>query len=103
MAGTYAPMRNIFGQWKMDIVTYPASDIDTDANGDVTITFTNLRRVLEGSVQVTLEKGYVGNVQSVSGNTATIRIYKSAGSAAELAPVTSTTDVSILHAVAFGE
>ena len=67
MATSYAP-RNIFGHEKLkkDFVTLTASEVDTDASGDITITFPHLRQIIEDSVDIKLEAGYVANVISVA-------------------------------------
>ena len=106
MATSYAP-RNIFGHEKLkkDFVTLTASEVDTDASGDITITFPHLRQIIEDSVDIKLEAGYVANVVSVSGNTATVRIYQGdydQSADAPLAAVASGTDIAILHASAVG-
>jgi len=83
-----------------------ATDVDTDASGDLTVTFANLRRIDERSVEITLEAGYEGHVQSVSGNQATVRIYyydyDAVADGAAIAD-TSDTDISILHGRASGD
>ena len=107
MAATYSTPRNIFGHEKLrkELLTLPAADVDTDSSGDITITFGHLRHIVEDSVKVSLEGGYVANVISVSGNTATVRIYQGdydQSSDAALAAVASGSDIAILHAEALG-
>ena len=97
MAGTSYTPTNIFSEYIDFEMTFPASDIDTDSSGDVTLTIPYVKKIVEPSVKATAEGGYVANVQSVSGNQVTIRIYQSAGSAGALAAVTSASDVTILH------
>lgn len=98
-------VRNLHGKLLEveDTIEKAAADVDTDGNGDITITFTGLRKIRdEASVMVSLEGGYVGGVQSISENQAVVRIYRSAGSAAALAAVANGSDLCILHARAIG-
>lgn len=98
-------VRNLHGKLLEieDTIEKAAADVDTDKNGDITLTFTGLRKIRdEASVVVSPEGGYVGNVQSISENQAVVRIYQSKGSEAALAPVTNGTDLCILHARAIG-
>lgn len=60
-------------QPKMCIVTIPAADMDTDASGDIAITFPDLREVLCAQLQI--GAGYVANLMSVATNIATFRVY----------------------------
>lgn len=81
-----------------------ASDVDTDGDGDLEITFNDVRRIPKKDlVQVQAKGGYVAGVQSISGNVATIRIFQSAGSSAALAAVTNGTDLAELHVTVWSE
>jgi hypothetical protein len=93
--------RNIFTSEEHASTT--VSGIDTDGSGDVTITVGSLRQIEHpGDVDVQAYGGYTANVRSVSGNQVTVRIFQSAGSAAEHAPVASGTDVTNVHVGAVG-
>lgn len=81
------------------VATLSQDNVDTDGSGDFTLTFTDLREIPSiDDVSVQAEGGYVANPQSVSGNTVTVRLYESAGSAAALAANTSGTDVTNVNA-----
>lgn len=94
--------RNTFTELSRDTVA--ASAVDTDGSGDTTITFDGLRSI-EGaySVNVDAAGGYVANVQSVSGNEVTVRVYQGGGAGSELAAVTGGTGVTDLYAEAVGQ
>lgn len=77
--------------------------VDTDGSGDVTVTLSDLRHIEDpADVQAQATGGFTANVQSVSGNSVTVRIFESAGSAAAHAPVTSGSGVTDLHVSAVG-
>jgi len=84
-----------------------ATGVSTDASGDVTLTFTDMRRIKNrNSVSVQASGGYVCNVQSVSGNTVTVRVFESTQggtAAAAMTAVSSGTSVTDIHGVATGE
>jgi len=106
MTGTSYTPRNIFSEYIQFSMTFPASDIDTDSNGDVTLTIPFVKKVVESSVKAVAEGGYVANVQSVSKNQITIRLYQGdydQSSDAALTPVTSASDVTILHVSGLAE
>lgn len=70
-------------------------NVDTDASGDVQITVGGLRQIEDqADVSASASGGYVANVQSVSGNTVTVRIFQSGGSATVMSAVTGGTDVT---------
>lgn len=93
--------RNIFTPQEQASTT--VTGVDTDGSGDVTVTVGDLRQIEHpGDVDVQAAGGYTANVQSVSDNQVTVRIFQSAGSAAAHAPVTSTTDVTDVHVGAVG-
>jgi|APHM01.1.fsa_nt_gi hypothetical protein len=95
------PVANIFTEETRAVAV--AQNVDTDASGDTTVTFDSLREIDSGpSVHVQATGGYVANVQSVDGNTVTVRIFESAGSAAALSPVADNSDVTTLYAEATG-
>ena len=104
MAG-YVP-RNLHARLIEDVVELAAADVDTDASGNITITFPNIRQIFsEATVYVSIEGGYVAQVISISGNTATVRIYQGdydQSADAPLTAVASGTDLGILHARALG-
>lgn len=84
--------------------TTTAVDVDTDASGDVTVTFGGLASIASvADVSVSATGGYTANVQSVSGNTATVRVFQGGGADTPLAAVASGTDVTTLEASALGE
>lgn len=60
----------------MSILTLPQADVDTDASGDLTVTFPDLQEVLFAILDV--NEGIVSKCISVSGNTATFRSYYTA-------------------------
>jgi len=83
--------------------TQSLSGVNTDGSGDVTVTFDTLRQIDDAaSVSVQADGGYVANVQSVTGNEATVRLFESAGSAAALSAVTGGSGVTDLYAEATG-
>lgn len=80
-----------------------STSVDTDGSGDVTVTVGELRHIDHvADVDVSVSGGYVGSVQSVSGNDVTVRIFESAGSNAEMAAVTSGSDVTDVYVRAKG-
>ena len=94
--------RNTFTELNRDTVV--DSGVDTDASGDTTVTFDGLREIDSPTdVEVQALGGYVANVQSVSGNKATVRIYQGGGADTELAAITGTNGVTDLHAEAVGK
>lgn len=93
--------RNQFvdGQHATETVT----GVDTDASGDVEVNVSDLRQIESpNDVSAQAAGGYVANVQSVSGNVVTVRIFQSAGAAAEMAAVTDGTGVTDLWVSAVG-
>lgn len=77
--------------------------VDTDGNGDVTITVSELRSIPSvAHVTAGASGGFVASVQSVSGNQVTVRIFQDAGAAGELAAVTNTADATDVHINATG-
>lgn len=93
--------RNRFVELRQESTT--VTGVDTDGSGDVTVTVGGHRQIEHpGDVDVQAAGGYTANVQSVSGNQVTVRIFQSAGSAAAHAPVTSGTDVTDVHVGAVG-
>jgi len=86
---------------KMDIITVPQADVDTDASGDIVITFPNLREVLFAQLQI--GAGYVANQISKSGNTATFRVFWT-GAVVDtaLAAADSESNIADSTAIAFG-
>lgn len=80
-----------------------AEAVDTDAVGDVQIEVPELRTI-ENAAEVSASSpdGYVVNVQSVSGNKVTVRVYEEAGAAGTLTPVSGTADVTDVHVHAQG-
>lgn len=87
--------------------TASATGVNTDASGDVTLTFNGLRKIdSQEDVSVEASGGYVCNVQSVSGNSATVRIFEApqgGTSSTSLVAVTSGTSVTDIHGRAFGQ
>lgn len=79
-------------------------NVDTDGNGDVTVTFDGLRRIHStADVNISAEGGYVANPQSVNGNQVTVRIFQGGGADTELAAVTNGADVTNIAGNALGE
>lgn len=95
--------RNPFMDQQRTSQTVAAASVDTDASGDFSVQFGELRRI-ENKEDVTAqaEGGYVANVQSVTGNTATIRVYEGGGAAAELDAVNAS-NVTNVNATAHGQ
>jgi hypothetical protein len=94
--------RNVFTEESRDTVS--AMGVDTDGNGDTTLTFDGLRQIGgPPDVNVQAAGGYVANVQSVSGTQVTVRIHQGGGAATELAAVTGTNGVTDLWAEAVGQ
>lgn len=80
-----------------------ASSVDTDGSGDVDVSVGELRTIESAAdAEASASGGYVANVQSVSGNTVTVRIYQGGGADATLNPVTGTADVTDVHVRAEG-
>jgi len=78
-------------------------DVDTDGSGDVVVSVTELRNIESpADASASASGGYVANVQSVDGHDVTVRVFESAGSAAELSAVTGTTDLTDVHVKAEG-
>lgn len=81
--------------------------VDTDGNGDVTVTVGGLREIEgEEDVSVEADAGFVAGVQSVDGNSVTIRVYQGdygAGAAGPLVPITGTNGVTDLRITAVGQ
>lgn len=66
---------------------------DTDGSGDITYTFSSLKRIeSKADVEVQAESGYVANVTSISGNQVTFRVFESAGSNAAMSAATGASD-----------
>lgn len=83
-----------------DVVT----GIDTDANGQFTHTFGDLRNIGGPElVDASAAGGYVINCVSVSGNQATFEVRYGGGAGAELDLVTSGAGVTDVHLRARGE
>lgn len=80
-----------------------ATGVDTDGSGDTQVTVSELRHI-ESPADVTASAagGYVASIQSVSGNTVTVRLFEDAGAAGELAAVTGTNGVTDVHVHAEG-
>lgn len=80
-----------------------ASGVDTDASGDTEVTVGELRTIEHAAdVDASAAGGYVANVQSVDGNTVTVRVFQSGGADATLNPVTDTAGVTDIHVRAEG-
>lgn len=79
-------------------------NVDTDGSGDVQITVGGLRQI-ESAADVSAQAagGYTANVQSVSGNSATVRIFQGGGSGTPHSAVTSGTDVTDVYVSAVGQ
>lgn len=93
--------RNATTETRRDSATI--TGVDTDASGDVTVSLGALRHIESpGDANAQASGGYVANVQSVSGNEVTVRIFQSAGSEAELVAVTGGSGVTDLHVEAEG-
>jgi hypothetical protein len=80
------------------------SDVDTDGSGDTEVVVGGLRQIEDAAdVSAQATGGYTTNVQSVTGNSVTVRIFESAGSAASLSPVTGGSDVTDVNVSAVGQ
>jgi hypothetical protein len=80
-----------------------ATGVDTDASGDAEVTVGDLRAIEHAAdVDASAAGGYVANVQSVDGNTVTVRIFQGGGADAELSAVTGTNGVTDVHVRAEG-
>lgn len=81
-----------------------ADAVDTDGNGQVTVSVRGLRRIESvNDVEVRTEaSGYIANVDSVDGNEVTFTIYQGGGAATELASVDGAADVCDVTVVAKG-
>ena len=78
--------------------------VDTDGNGDVEVVVGGLREIESpADVDAQAADGYVANVQSVTGNSVTVRLFESAGSNAEMAAVTGGSGVTDLYVQAEGQ
>lgn len=91
---------NQFTETRSD--TEEITGVDTDGNGQFTVSFTSIRRLNSPSdVDAHASGGYVANCVSVSGNEATFELRASAGTAGnELPLVTNGTGVTDVHAKA---
>lgn len=77
--------------------------VNTDADGDVEVTLGKLRTIEDAAdASASASDGYVANVQSVDGNTVTVRVYESGADGSELAAVTDSDGVTDVHVKAFG-
>lgn len=98
--------RNLFRRFEQQSQEVAATSVDTDASGDFTLTFDDLR-VIESKADVTVhaEGGFQVSPRSVSGNTVTFRVfqydYDAAADGAAIAH-TSATDVTAVNATAKG-
>jgi hypothetical protein len=105
MVKTYYPHRKVKLNAFPDFVQWPATLVDTDSTGDIDVQFCNLRNIIdENSVYASIEGGYKARAVSISGSTATIRIYRGSGATAGGVDVAhaSQTDLGVLHAQAMG-
>lgn len=94
-------LENQFTEPRRDSTT--VESVDTDGNGDVTITLTGLRHVESAAdARASAAGGFVANVQSVDGNAVTVRIFEDAGAAGALAANTGGTGVTDVHVSAVG-
>jgi len=83
--------------------TETVTGIDTDGSGDVVVTMSELRQIDEpNDVQAQAAGGYVANVQSVSGNEVTLRIFQGGGADTELSAITGGSGVTDLWVHALG-
>ncbi len=80
-----------------------ATGVNTDGNGDAQVTVGDLRSIEHpADVSASAAGGYVANVQSVDGNTVTVRVFQGGGADATLSPVTGTDGVTDVHVHAEG-
>jgi hypothetical protein len=83
--------------------TEMATGVNTDGNGDAEVTVSDLSHIESPAyANAQAAGGYVANVQSVDGNTVTVRIYQGGGADTELSAVTGTDGVTDLHVRAEG-
>lgn len=80
-----------------------AESVDTNADGDVTVTVPNLREI-ESAADATAQAtgGYVASVESVSGNEVTVRVFQEADGGGTLGAVADTQDVTDVRVRAEG-
>lgn len=99
-----AMVRTVGGKWVTSVVSVAQTAVDTDANGRVSISISDLRRVIAAIPLI--GGGYKAEVTNISGNTVTITVYQydypaaAAGAAVALA---NATDVAPLTIIAVGE
>lgn len=85
------------------IASETAASVDTNADGDAEVTLSELRGIESvADASATATGGYVASVQSVSGNTVTVRVFQEADTGGAMAAVTGTADVTDLHVRAEG-
>ena len=53
------------------------TSMDTDASGDVSVAFNDLKSIVDA--RIAIQAGYIGQLQSVSGNIAKFRVYQDPG------------------------
>lgn len=83
--------------WK----TYANTSVDTDANGDCTISIPELRIVK--SVLATIAGGYKAELQSISGKTIKVRVYDYPGTPGGVATAKANgTDLAAMDILAMG-
>ena len=99
-------MRNKFQEkWKQRLVTraVAAADMDTDASGDVTFVIAGLRNV--EMARLDIGGGYRADLQSISLNSVTFRVYTCDYDAVADGPLiahTSATDIAAGNIIAEG-
>jgi len=101
-----AMVRAVGGKWITSVVSVAQSAVDTDANGRLSVTISDLRKVVAAIPLI--GGGYKAEIPSdgINGNTVTVVIYQydypaaAAGAAVALA---NATDVAPLTIIAVGE
>jgi hypothetical protein len=88
----------------LTVGTAEATNVDTDASGQTTVTVSELKAIEDPTdVRAYASGGYLVNVMSVSDQDVTVEVRASAGtSGTELPLVTSGTDVTDVYVVAEG-
>jgi len=96
--------RTLGGQFKISYKSLSASDVDSNASGDVFVTFSDLKNVYVAFS--TIRGGYKAEKQSIFGNTVVFRIFQYDYAAAAAGPavaLASTADIAAMDVVAIGD
>lgn len=87
------------GQNQIRFASDEGASATTDGSGDITHEVSELKRIeSKADAMVQAEGGYTANVQSVSANSVTFRVFESAGSASSHSASTNTSVTYNIHA-----